>query len=663
MITIKVNNQPVEALVDTGSSRSLTTQAMVNKLKLKTFPIDALFMRLGNGSRSMAVEAVKLQVRYRNKYKEQEFLILNSCPYDFVLGEDWLHANKIIIDFSQPTVSVMTCLESPPARIKYRLIQNEIIPAKSFKKVKISCPTESQHCVLAPSILNQDRFHIQIPFCLFAKDEKNESTIGLCNDNDFDIELPKFLALGTEYTDPEDPGSLIYDPRAATSKAKAKIDLNPNLPVALAKKLKKLLDKYFYLFNENRLKGSQAKDVTHRIIINENVSPIKSRPYRVPQSLETEVELQIKEMLQDGIIRPSNSPWSSPIIMVKKKDNSWRFCVDFRRLNEVTKKDQYPLPRVDDLLNKLKGAKFFCTLDLLQGYFQVLMDESSIEKTAFVTSHGQYEFLKLPMGLCNSPSTFQRMMNNIFHCHQLTSKICVYLDDIITFGDTFDEMLDNLEQALKLLSENNLKCKLSKCSFGYESLKFLGHLISADGIAVDPDKTQAVRNFKLPQNQTHVRSFLGLAGYYRRFIKNFAQIAKPLFDIVGAKQRFEWTPKQTEAFATLKDRLTTAPIIKQFDPKFETILYVDSSYLGIGAVLEQIDELGTPFVVEYASRTLRSNEMRYAPTELECLGLIYSIEHFRHYLLGIRFHVDHVTWSLTIMPSCGYNPSLTERVN
>ena len=297
------------------------------------------------------------------------------------------------------------------------------------------------------------------------------------------------------------------------------------------------------------------------------------------------------------------------------------------------------MPRIDTLLNKLKDAKFYSTLDLCSGYWQVPMSPESIEKTAISTHMGLFEFLVLPFGLCNAPSGFSRMMKKILGA---TSNVLVYLDDIIIYSADFDSHLKHLDTVLDRLMSFDLICKLKKCSFAYNKIKFLGHFISEDGIQPDPTKIFAIQNFKIPEKPKDVRSFLGFSGYYRRFIKNYSIIAKPLFELTGNVGDFKWEAEQQDAFDKLKQSLTDDSIIKTFDTNRPTFLTTDASKQGLGAILEQ--KIGDKtYVIEYASRTLRPNEVNFGSSELECLALIWACQHFRHYLLGIHFTVltDH----------------------
>ena len=352
-------------------------------------------------------------------------------------------------------------------------------------------------------------------------------------------------------------------------------------------------------------------------------------------------------MLSKDIIRPSSSPWASPITLVPKKDGSVRFCIDYRKVNSATRRDAYPLPRIDDTLDTLSGARWFSTLDLVAGYWQVELAEEDKEKTAFCTSDGLFEFNVLPFGLCNGPATFQRLMDLLLTGLQWSSCL-VYLDDVIVVGRSFSEHLQNLDNVFRRLQNAGLKLKPQKCAFLKTEVLYLGHLVSRSGIATDPTKVEKVATWPIPCSTKEVQRFLGFASYCRRFIHEFSQIAKPLHRLTERNAPFEWTRDCQHSFEQLKGKLTTAPILAYPDYSRPFLLDTDASDVGIGAVLAQHDDEGRERVVAYASRTLSRTERKYCVTRHELLAVVTFVQHFRPYLLGRAFtlRTDHgsLTW-------------------
>ena len=347
-------------------------------------------------------------------------------------------------------------------------------------------------------------------------------------------------------------------------------------------------------------------------------------------------------MLEHGVISPTSSPWASNVVLVRKSSGELRFCVDFRQLNSCTVKDSYPLPRIDVCMDALGGAQYFSTLDLRAGYWQVQMDPESAEKTAFVTRKGVWKFNVLAFGLSNAPAIFQRLMDLVLA--GLTWQICLaFLDDIIIMSNTFDQHLERLSMVFERLRTVNLKLHPDKCQLFREEVKFLGSLVSKHGIAPDPAKIRAVENWPQPKTLTESRAFVALASYYRRHIRNFAEIARPLHELTRKDRPFHWGPPQQQAFETLKRKLTTAPVVGMPRPGGGFILDTDASDSALGAVLQQ-EQDGETVVIAYASRALLAAEKSYCTTRKELLGVIYGLKQFRHYLWGSKqflLRTDH----------------------
>ncbi|BHF83014.1 hypothetical protein SprV_0802615500 [Sparganum proliferum] len=381
-------------------------------------------------------------------------------------------------------------------------------------------------------------------------------------------------------------------------------------------------------------KSTGRTNVTQHCIDTGGAKPIRIPPRRLPIFYQKELDALISDMLSRKIIRPSHSPWSSPIVLVRKKDGTMRLCVDYRKLNAVTKKDSFPLPRIDANLDRLAGNTVFSTLDLASGYSQVEVRPTDREKTAFAVPSGLYEFETVPFGLANAPSTFQRLMNQVLS--QLIPNSClVYMDDIIVLGKDSDNHLANLRSVFLSLKQAGLTLKPSKCVFIRSRVKFLGYVVSATGVETDVDKVRQIREWPTPSDVTEVRRFLGLASYYRRFIKDYANIAAPLHRLTQKKKKFKWTAECDGSFHLLKDSLCTSPVlvfpdISEGAGKF--ILDTDASDTAIGAVLSQQQRDGTERVIQYLSRTLTKAERRYCVTRKEMLALTHFVEECRPYL-------------------------------
>ncbi|KAA0035808.1 DNA/RNA polymerases superfamily protein [Cucumis melo var. makuwa] len=379
------------------------------------------------------------------------------------------------------------------------------------------------------------------------------------------------------------------------------------------------------------------REIEFTIELLPGTAPISQAPYRMASSELKELKMQLQELVDKGYIRPSVSPWGAPVLFVKKKDGTLRLCIDYRQLNKVTIRNKYPLPRIDDLFDQLRGAALFSKIDLRSGYHQLKVRESDITKTAFRTRYGHYEFRVMPFGLTNVPAVFMDLMNRIFHRY-LDQFVIVFIDDILVYSVDRESHEEHLRIVLQTLRENQLYAKFSKCEFWLKQVVFLGHVVSAKGVSVDPQKVEAVVNWERPISATEVRSFLGLAGYYRRFIEDFSRLALPLTALTRRNVKFELSGKCERSFQELKKRLVTAPILALPVTGKDYVIYCDASRLGLGCVLKQDGN-----VIAYASRQLKEHECNYPTHYLELAAIVLALKIWRHYLFGEKCHIftDH----------------------
>ncbi|KAH0711565.1 hypothetical protein KY289_007524 [Solanum tuberosum] len=363
--------------------------------------------------------------------------------------------------------------------------------------------------------------------------------------------------------------------------------------------------------------------------------PISIPPYRMAPAELKELKEQLRDLLDKGFIRPSVSPWGAPVLFVRKKDGSLRMCIDYRQLNKVTIKNKYPLPRIDDLFDQLQGATCFSKIDLRSGYHQLRVRECDIPKTAFRTRYGHFEFLVMSFGLTNAPAAFMDLMNRVFKPY-LVIFVIVFIDDILIYSRNEEDHASHLRIVLQTLKDKELYAKFSKCEFWLKSVAFQGHIVSGDGIKVDTRKIEAVQNWPRPTSPTEIRSFLGLAGYYRRFVEGFSTIASPLTKLTQKTVKFQWSEACEKNFQELKKRLITAPVLTLPEGTQGFVVYCDASRVGLGCVLMQNGK-----VIAYASRQLKVHEKNYPTHDLELAAVVFALKIWRHYLYGV--HVDVFT--------------------
>ena len=409
----------------------------------------------------------------------------------------------------------------------------------------------------------------------------------------------------------------------------------------IKQKLRELVKKYRDVFVLAEDPLGTAVGTEHRIET-EDAVPIKMAPYKIAPHKLPAIRAEIQEMLEKGVIVPSKSPFSSPIVIVPKKDGTNRMCIDYRKLNEITVKDAFPLPRIGQTFDALQGAGFFSSLDLASGYWQVPVAREDRHKTAFCTPDGGlFEFVKMQFGLTNAPATFRRLMNNIFAA-DLFQHVSIFLDHVFNYSETPNDHLHHLQKVFLTLKRAGLKLKPRKCKLFQTEVHYLGHVIDKSGIRPNPQKLNAVRNWERPKTVTQVGSFTAFCNYYGKFVKNFPEVAKPLYALTSKAVKFTWNEEHKEAFQLLKMRLVQAPILSFPNFCYPFVLDTDASETALGAVLSQVIE-GEERPVAFESRVLTKTDVNYATTKREAPGIVQAIQWFRPYIYGTQCIVrqDH----------------------
>ena len=433
---------------------------------------------------------------------------------------------------------------------------------------------------------------------------------------------------------------------------KKMIQDNPNLKTDEQRKLSyKLLKRFLKRFSQKGENLTQTNVIEHEIDTgNEKPFREKLRPYSPP--MQAIIDKEVKQMIDQGVLVPSKSPYASNLLLVRKPDESSpdgvknRVCASFVRLNKGTRKDSYPLPNIQFIFDSIGKSSWFSTMDLLSGFWQVMIKPEHRHKTAVITSRGLYEYVVMAFGLCNAPATFQRLMDAVI-LPEYREFIQTYIDDVLTHSLTFEDHLKHLEKTLTLFEKNQLMVKLSKCKFFQREVKFLGHIISEGKIKCNPEAVETIKKWKRPtpgpKAVTAIRSFLGMAGWYRRFIPHFSTIARPLTELTKKNKRFEWTAECEEAFTTLREALTKAPVLRTADPNKNYYLHTDASDFALGAVLMQKDDKGHLHPIAYASKLLNPAQRNYTVTDRECLAMAWALEHFNTYVEGHKYTIvtDH----------------------
>ena len=414
-----------------------------------------------------------------------------------------------------------------------------------------------------------------------------------------------------------------------------------DLDFAQRTELDTLIEENEHLFAKDIYDLGKTDVYEHTIPTGDN-HPKKQRLRTYSPEQNEFIQEEVKKLKDAGIIRDGSKNWAANVVVVDKKNGKKRLCIDYRQLNSITTIDSYPLPRIQETLDAFHGAKWFTTLDLASGYWQILIAMMDIQKTGFITQRGFYEFVRMPFGLTNAPATFQRLMDKILEA-EIGKFVQVYLDDIIIYSETWEEHLEHIKQVFQRLEDAGLKMGKEKCFFALKELEFVGHRISREGIKPDPKKIDKINNWPTPTSKTGARGFLGMVGYYRRFIKDFSKIGKPIFDVIG-KESFHWGEKQQQAMDILKKAIIEEAVLKYPNFTKPFILYTDASGGGLGAVLSQLDENEIERPIAFASKTIHGAQIRYSASELEFMAMHWAVtKQYKQYLLGKPFTLitDH----------------------
>lgn len=640
IITIKINNNFVDCHLDLGSQCSLIRLTKAKELNLEIVVPDDLPVLRGIGANliapvGMTIVTVEVQSikKVINMYIVDDYVITQST----LLGHSFTEQPDIIIT-KTPTEIIF---QQTPI-VKTRLVASkdtEIFP-NTLCAVQITAePSLCSQVFVNGSIRGPEgKEYFLLPGEYELRNCHGALLIYNVSPDIFTIKKGSLLSRVTPKGS-KLSNNVLDSCNVTFSESQKNENLNcsDKLNKDEQQKLQKLIQKYCDCFSTG-LHDLGFTNLTEMTIELDDAEPVVYRPYRMSYADRTLVRNMIQEMVDHGIIRESNSPYASPILLVQKKTGDKRLCVDYRALNRKTKKEHYPLPRIEDQLDQLADNKVFTSLDLASGYYQISIAEESRHKTAFVTPDGQYEYNRMPFGLVNAPSVFQRTINKIL----LEAKIkyaIVYMDDILIPSKDIEEGLKRLEEVLVLLKRGGLTLKLNKCHFFLETIDFLGYEVKSDGIRPGLRKIEAVANFPKPGNQHELRQFLGLSGYFRRFIRNYASLAAPLTDLLKKDIKWCWTGNQDEAFNKIKEMLVDRPLLALYNPKAETQVHTDASKEGLAGILLQANCDGVFQPVSYFSRKTNSEERKLHSYDLETLAVVASLNRFRVYLIGISFKI------------------------
>ena len=654
LINVRIFDRKVSALIDTGSDVSIISESLLNNIrklrKCKLFKSSYKIVTLPDGRTLPILGCLRIPVFFTNRAITMQVYVLKELKQDLIIGHDFLRRNGAIIDFMKRKVTLR-----PSSLI--RASKTYSIPARSECVISARVRGNYPNGIVGHTTNTMSLAHIGIATArVLGAVQNGRVPVRLVNCKDTPVKLRRGTRLGNFRILPDGTDIHTFD-----------TNVSRNGPVVRPNRLSKQEFLKAFDFEDSTLTSDQVlqlqqvlwknKDafvddtntlgycdiIKHRINLKPGSKTVSRPPYKASPDKREEIKRQIDKLLDQGLVVPSTSPYSSPVLLVRKPNGEFRMVIDYRMINSITEPIAFPLPGIKDTLDIIgsKCPKYFSTLDLSSGFWQIAIHPDDVHKTSFVSHYGKFAFKVLPMGMMNSSASFQNTIQFVL-INLLNDSCCAYMDDILAFSATFEDHLIHIDEVLTRLREANLKLGPRKCVFGRREVKFLGHRVNEHGVMADPSKLEAVKNFPTPKSVTELKSFLGLANFYRKFIKDFAKIAHPLHGLLRKGVDFVWSRDCEIAFDTLKTALISPPVLAH--PRFneEFILYTDASSFSVGYVLAQIQE-GVEKPICYGGRALSKPQQNYTVTEREFLALIHALSQCEQYLHSVHFTVitDH----------------------
>ena len=639
------------SVMDLGTFESLGISSEIKQL---TECKDVLRDASDNQMDILGIAKINVHICGTGKQFSHDFRILNQRTYrNVIMGRDLMKKfRQVTFDFENNAIHLDGCsirgISPPRRKVSVRVVKDLPIPARCET---VAVVTSGKDYAFVTGNFKPQRLlgqpNIYVSKAMVTPNVEGKFIVTLVNTNDKPITLRNRQVVGSLNSPDEIVASVDLSDITTTGskieieKAMDEMVAKTDLSASQKQQLFALLSEYSDVFAADPKKPSQTDLVDHKITVSTR-TPVYMKPRRVPLAWEKEVDDQVQEMFRNNIIRKSSSPWNAPILLVKKKDQTIRFVCDFRALNEVTKKDTYPLPQIKDVIDKMQGMKYWSTLDAASAYWSIPMADEDKEKTAFSVPRGKFEFNVMTFGLCNAGASYQRMMDMVLS-GLAPGRALAYVDDIAVFSQTFSEHLDSLKEVFERLRKAKISLKLSKCVFAAPQVDYLGFVLSEKGVQPQARLTEAVQNFATPKSKKEIKRFLGLSGFYREFIKNFAEIAAPLNNLTRDQVVFQWTAECESAFQTLKRALLSSPVLAFPQTNKDFLVEVDASKNAVGGVLSQRQDDDSIHPVAYYSSSLKDHQKGWSPYTQEAYALVLATRHWNTYLMGNAFTIfsDH----------------------